>query len=186
MANSWLRLWHEMPNDPKWRTIARISGQPISLVQAIYIHLLVSASQNPTRGHVAVKSEDLASALDSDDDAISAVLNAMQGRVLDDDYLTGWECRQTKREDLQPLGWDERRSNRPSAEVWRRIRTTIFERDDYTCQYCGARGVKLECDHVIPVSRGGSSDLENLATACFTCNRSKRDKTPDEWMGVQS
>ncbi|ENU2244993.1 hypothetical protein ACWNUG_005487, partial [Escherichia coli] len=23
MANAWLRLWHDMPNDPKWRTIAR-------------------------------------------------------------------------------------------------------------------------------------------------------------------
>ncbi|ENW0797054.1 MULTISPECIES: hypothetical protein, partial [Escherichia] len=22
MANAWLRLWHDMPNDPKWRTIA--------------------------------------------------------------------------------------------------------------------------------------------------------------------
>ncbi|ENW8560590.1 hypothetical protein ACR6SH_005434, partial [Escherichia coli] len=25
MANAWLRLWHDMPNDPKWRTIARVS-----------------------------------------------------------------------------------------------------------------------------------------------------------------
>ncbi|ENT9428360.1 hypothetical protein QSD88_RS19685, partial [Escherichia coli] len=24
MANAWLRLWHDMPNDPKWRTIARV------------------------------------------------------------------------------------------------------------------------------------------------------------------
>ncbi|HAF1587689.1 TPA: phage replisome organizer, partial [Salmonella enterica] len=49
MANSWVRLWHDMPNDPKWRTISRISGQPVSLVQATYIHLLVSASRNVTR-----------------------------------------------------------------------------------------------------------------------------------------
>ncbi|EOP2197647.1 hypothetical protein QSF09_003200, partial [Escherichia coli] len=26
MANAWLRLWHDMPNDPKWRTISRVSG----------------------------------------------------------------------------------------------------------------------------------------------------------------
>ena len=26
MANAWLRLWHDMPNDPKWRTIARVTG----------------------------------------------------------------------------------------------------------------------------------------------------------------
>ncbi|EEY1988416.1 phage replisome organizer, partial [Escherichia coli] len=40
MANAWLRLWHDMPNDPKWRTIARVSGQPIATVMAVYIHLL--------------------------------------------------------------------------------------------------------------------------------------------------
>ncbi|EEV0545208.1 phage replisome organizer, partial [Escherichia coli] len=50
MANAWLRLWHDMPNDPKWRTIARVSGQPIATVMAVYIHLLVSASRNVTRG----------------------------------------------------------------------------------------------------------------------------------------
>ncbi|WP_252351096.1 hypothetical protein, partial [Escherichia coli] len=26
-----------MPNDPKWRTIARVSGQPIATVMAVYI-----------------------------------------------------------------------------------------------------------------------------------------------------
>ena len=73
---------------------------------------------------------------------------------------------------------------RPPAHEWKELRATVFERDDYTCQYCGERGGKLECDHVMPVSRGGSNELENLATACKKCNRSKRAKTPDEWMGV--
>lgn len=71
--------------------------------------------------------------------------------------------------------------SRPSASVWQAIRERIFARDDYTCAYCSARGVKLECDHVVPVSRGGSHDDENLTTACFDCNRSKRDKLPGEW-----
>lgn len=70
---------------------------------------------------------------------------------------------------------------RPAANEWAEIRARIFERDDYTCQYCGARGGRLECDHIHPVSRGGSHDDDNLATACFRCNRSKRDKTLDEW-----
>lgn len=103
----WLRLWHDMPNDPKWRTISRASKQPIALVQAVYIHLLVDASQNVTkchdvsqRGHVTVTIEDLASALDVDDEQIEAVLNAMQGRVLDGSKITGWESRQPKKEDL--------------------------------------------------------------------------------------
>lgn len=99
MANTWLRLWHDMPNDPKWRTIARISNEPISLVLAVYLHLIVDASQNVTRGHVNVTIEDLASALDCDEEQINAILKAMQGRVLDGDEVTGWDKRQPKRED---------------------------------------------------------------------------------------
>ncbi|WP_025122258.1 MULTISPECIES: hypothetical protein [unclassified Serratia (in: enterobacteria)] len=99
MANSWLRLWHDMPNDPKWRTIARISKQPIALVQAVYIHLLVSASQNVTRGHADVTTEDLASALDVSDEDIEAIRNAMQGRVLEGEHISGWSARQIRRED---------------------------------------------------------------------------------------
>lgn len=74
------------------------------------------------------------------------------------------------------------RSLRPCPTVWKVIRIRIFERDDFTCQYCGVRGVDLECDHVLPVSRGGSSDDDNLVTACKPCNRSKRAKTPAEWL----
>jgi len=96
----WLRLWHDMPNDPKWRTIARVSAQPISLVQAMYVHLLVDASRNVTRGHVTVTKEDIASALDVTDEQVESVLEAMQGRVLDGDYVTGWSKRQPKREDV--------------------------------------------------------------------------------------
>lgn len=99
MANSWLRLWHDMPTDPKWRTIARVSGQPVALVQAVYIHLLVSASQSVTRGHADVTIEDLASHFDVTERDIGSVIDAMQGRVLDGNYLTGWERRQPKRED---------------------------------------------------------------------------------------
>lgn len=100
MANTWLRLWHDMPNDPKWRTIARTSKQPLSLVQAVYLHLLVDASRNVTRGVTTVTNEDLASALDVDEDQVSAIVSAMQGRVLDGCELSGWANRQPAREDL--------------------------------------------------------------------------------------
>ena len=73
------------------------------------------------------------------------------------------------------------KTGRPSAEVWAGIRQRIFQRDDYTCQYCGARGGVLECDHVLPVARGGGHCDDNLATACFDCNRSKSAKLVEEW-----
>lgn len=98
-GNDWLRLWHDMPNDPKWRTIARVSGQPIALVIALYVHLLVDASRNVTRGHVDVTHEDLASALDVTEDAVRSIMDAMQGRVMEGNDLSGWARRQPKRED---------------------------------------------------------------------------------------
>ena len=99
MSNQWLRLWHDMPNDPKWRTIARISGQPISLVLSVYLHLMVDASRNVTRGHADVTVEDMASAIDVTDEQVEQIYSAMQGRVMDGNKLTGWEKRQPKRED---------------------------------------------------------------------------------------
>lgn len=100
MANSWLRLWHDMPTDPKWRTISRVSNQPISSVISVWVHMLVCASNATERGRTqGWCDEDIASALDMKVEQVKAICAAMQGRVLDGDYLTGWEKRQPKRED---------------------------------------------------------------------------------------
>lgn len=187
MSNQWLRLWHDMPNDPKWRVIAKASGQPVHLVMALYVTLLVDASKNTmSRGVTTCHDEDLSVTLECDMSQIEQIKQAMQGRVLDGDRLKGWESRQPKREDFGNAETGaksaaERQRERPSSEVWRKIRTRIFSRDDYTCQYCGVRGVKLECDHVYPVALGGGHDDSNLVTACFKCNRSKRSKTLEQW-----
>jgi 5-methylcytosine-specific restriction endonuclease McrA len=71
---------------------------------------------------------------------------------------------------------------RPPIDEWKAIRKRIFERDNYTCTYCGARSGELECDHVYPVSRGGNNSDNNLTTACKKCNRDKGSKTVEEWM----
>lgn len=103
MANNWLRLWHDMPNDPKWRTISKISGQSIALVQAVYLQLLVSASQNQvtdetgvTLHSVTVTNEDIASALDVTASNVDSVTSAMQGRVLNGNIISGWDKRQAQ------------------------------------------------------------------------------------------
>lgn len=63
---------------------------------------------------------------------------------------------------------------------WRSLRLSVFERDNFACKYCGACGVKLECDHVVPISKGGGNDKTNLVTACVPCNRKKSDKSLKE------
>ncbi len=55
----------------------------------------------------------------------------------------------------------------------------ILIRDDHTCQYCGAHGDRMmTVDHVVPRSKGGASDWENLVCACMRCNNRKNNRTP--------
>ncbi len=56
-------------------------------------------------------------------------------------------------------------------------RRAVFARDNWTCQYCGSRQ-QLTVDHVIPRSKGGSSDWTNIVAACAPCNRRKGDFLP--------
>lgn len=95
--------------------------------------------------------------------------------------MTGLVTTRTKGSDLTISVTGITYYDRPGPQEWVAIRAEVFERDNYTCQYCGVHGVKLECDHVIPVCKGGSSFAENLATACYACNRSKGGKTVEEW-----
>ena len=57
------------------------------------------------------------------------------------------------------------------------IRHEVFQRDNYRCLECGATPdiSPLEIDHIIPVSRGGTDEMSNLQTLCYTCNREKSD-----------
>lgn len=61
--------------------------------------------------------------------------------------------------------------------IGKAIRFSIFKRDGYLCQLCGnsAKDGKLELDHKVPVSKGGTNAPENLWVLCFDCNRGKRD-----------
>ena len=100
MAESWVRLWAGMTTDPKWQTIARKSGQPRALVIALFTHLMLEANEAEERGRLdGLNIEDTASALDCDEEAVEAILAAMQGRVIEDGKLSGWDKRQPKRED---------------------------------------------------------------------------------------
>ena len=54
-------------------------------------------------------------------------------------------------------------------------RKNILTRDDHQCQYCGNyfRESDLTIDHVIPRSKGGKNEWDNVATACRACNQRK-------------
>lgn len=62
-----------------------------------------------------------------------------------------------------------------------KLRAWIKERDNHRCLQCGVSveaepNLLLEVDHIIPISKGGTSEEENLQTLCWRCNRSKGAK----------
>jgi 5-methylcytosine-specific restriction endonuclease McrA len=57
-------------------------------------------------------------------------------------------------------------------------RRALFARDGGKCVYCQAPATSI--DHVIPRSRGGGHNWENVVSACHKCNHHKADKTLKE------
>ena len=55
-------------------------------------------------------------------------------------------------------------------------RFNLFLRDEFACQYCGARG-DLTFDHVVPRASGGITSWENVVAACSRCNLKKGAKS---------
>jgi 5-methylcytosine-specific restriction endonuclease McrA len=61
-------------------------------------------------------------------------------------------------------------------------RKNILLRDRYTCQFCSRilPAHELTIDHVIPRSRGGHADWDNVVASCQSCNTTKGDRLPEE------
>ena len=55
-------------------------------------------------------------------------------------------------------------------------RFNLFLRDEFQCQYCGARG-DLTFDHVVPRAKGGVTSWENVVAACSKCNLKQGSKS---------
>ncbi len=66
-------------------------------------------------------------------------------------------------------------TEKPSRYIPLAVRVDVLSRDGYKCIFCGrnSKEVTLEIDHILPFSRGGSNEINNLQTLCFDCNRGK-------------
>ena len=69
------------------------------------------------------------------------------------------------------------------------VQRAVRERAKHLCEYCHTaehwQYVPFTVDHIVPLKHGGSSSSENLALACFHCNRRKSDReiAPDPLSG---
>lgn len=74
------------------------------------------------------------------------------------------------RKKKRPKGYEERK------KMSQKLRYEVLRRDGFRCVLCGKTaddGIKLEVDHIKPVSKGGLTVLENLRTLCDECNGGK-------------
>jgi hypothetical protein len=66
------------------------------------------------------------------------------------------------------------------SQINDKTKQQVRERANFLCEYCHAseqwQYVQFTIDHVIPLTKGGADNLDNLALACFHCNRQKSDK----------
>lgn len=152
----WYRVWSGMQNDPKWRTIARLSQQRIGDVIAVFIHVLDCASNATERGRTEnLNPEDIASALDLDTSQVEAILAAMQGRVLDGVAVAAWEKRQPVRED----GSAER------SKAWREEQKAKKERSEQSANASERSKTPREDKRREETSPNGDEDTSTRAAA---------------------
>ena len=72
----------------------------------------------------------------------------------------------------RPSKYGQGRGGRP----WRRLRDSVMARDAYLCQPCKALDkltLASEVDHIIPVSKGGKDQHDNLQAICDDCHKAK-------------
>lgn len=78
---------------------------------------------------------------------------------------------------LEDVEFDNKTNNIPKS-LNKSLRYFILKRDNFKCKACGNTPDKspLNIDHIIPKSKGGLNNLDNLQTLCFDCNIGKGAK----------
>lgn len=105
--------------------------------------------------------------------AVLALFRIEGGYLYSDELTRQWEG--------APEGEEKPRRQRDNISP--RLRASVLERDGFKCRRCGCgadQDAVLVIDHIVPVARGGKSDIENLQTLCFDCNAGKTDSPPHD------
>ena len=88
------------------------------------------------------------------------------------------------REQIHAKDYSKKPKKQPKKRktISKSIRHEVFKRDEYKCVECGAtkEETTLHIDHIIPLSQGGTDEMDNLQTLCEACNLAKSNR---KWKG---
>lgn len=76
-------------------------------------------------------------------------------------------------------------SKRCSSTELEELRQHFLKKGPLRCTYCG-KSKPDRWDHVYPVSQGGDTVKGNLMPACGSCDDSKQNRSPQEWLFSES
>lgn len=165
--------WTDLPSNPAWRALPVLS-------RALHNELMLTADEIgtlPIQGWEATA------------DAVVRLLRAhsREARDVADAVAplmsSGWIVREQTEIVLPCRSVAQAQS--PGAKRQARYRAnknrTVYERDAFTCRYCGAsKGVRLAIDHVVPRCQGGADTDANKVVSCWPCNSRKGGRTPEQ------
>ena len=84
----------------------------------------------------------------------------------------------------KPLSKKER-TKAERGKLTKSLRFEVLEKHNFKCRACGYGandGKKLHVDHIIPISKGGETEMANLQVLCSDCNVGKGTKIVDGWV----
>ena len=112
-------------------------------------------------------------------------LRALEWRKANPEYSKSYakKYREVNKERLRAIRWNykARKKSAIGSHTGDDI-IDIVKQQNNLCFWCKTELKNMHMDHYIPLSKGGSNDKTNLVASCPSCNISKRDKMPEDFI----
>ena len=165
---TWIKLYTEINRDPDIGTLTWAERGIWSALLALAGEIDDRDDQGKMTGVVG-KWREAAWRLRLTEDELEAAIRSF--------YERGWL--EIEMEVITVCSYARRQSpDGRSRSLHAEWRAAVFSRDDYACQECGARGVKLNAHHVRPwfLDEDGRYSVDNGITLCRKCHRKHHGK----------